>query len=63
MVDPISIVSQLFSPPELTALVLVSAIASAVAIRAPKSYGMIVSLGIIGAGSTTILFYMIFTRG
>lgn len=63
MVDPISVISQLFSPPELTALVLVSAIAGAVAIRAPKSYGMIVSLGILAAGSTTILFYMIFTRG
>lgn len=59
MIDPVTVITQLFSPPELTALVLICAISGVVVIYAPSVYGFLVSLGILVAGTIPVLFYII----
>jgi len=62
MIDPVTVIAQLLSPPELTATVFICAISGAVAIYAPPGYGHLVSLAILGVGSLLITLYIIVTH-
>jgi hypothetical protein len=62
MFSPLDYLLQLLSPPEFTALTFICGIAGAVAIYTPESYGLLVSLAILGGGCVTLILLSITIR-